>query len=160
MVGQLPLKQRILVRFQARQQQRFCDIVFIMIHVRYKLDRSDKHGIGLFAAEEIAKGKLIYTASPLLDVNITQERFESLHDREKQEILWWGYFDKRTNMWHVDFDVSHFINHAKIGTVTQDQNHKETYLVATRDIKEGEELTQNYLEFETKEDLRKRGIKD
>jgi SET domain-containing protein len=129
-----------------------------MIHIKYKLDRSSKHGIGLFADENLTKGKLIYTPSPLLDVNITQQQFDSLDAKEKQEILWWGFFDQPSGKWHVDFDVSHFINHAYDGTVTQDPSHTDAYLVAARDIKVGEELTQNYLEFETKEDLKKRGI--
>lgn len=129
-----------------------------MIHIKYKLDPSEKHGIGLFADEDIPKGKLIYTSSPLLDVNITQEQFDSLDEKEKKEIVWWGFLDKSTGKWHVDFDVSHFINHSYNGTVSQDPSHEDTFLVAVRDIKAGEELTQNYLEFETEEDLRKRGI--
>lgn len=129
-----------------------------MIHIKYKLDRSSKHGIGVFADENLTKGQLIYTPSPLLDVNITQEQFDSLDAKEKQEILWWGFFDQPSGKWHVDFDVSHFINHADDGTVTQDPSHQDAYLVAARDIKVGEELTQNYLEFETEEDLKKRGI--
>ncbi len=130
-----------------------------MLHITYKLDRSSKHGIGLFAGEDLVKGQLIYTPSPLLDVNITQEQFDSLDEKEKREILWWGFLDKQSGQWHVDFDVSHFINHAYDGTVTQDPSHTDVYLVAARDIKAGDELTQNYLEFETEDDLHKRGIK-
>lgn len=129
-----------------------------MIHINYKLDRSDHHGVGLFASENIKKGTLIYTASPLLDVNITQEQFDALDEKEKKEIRWWGFFDEPSQKWHVDFDVSHFINHSYEGTVTQDPEHTEAYLVASRDISAGEELTQNYLEFESKEDLVQRGI--
>lgn len=133
-------------------------MIHIMIHVKYKLDRSKHHGIGLFADENIKKGQLIYTASPLLDVNITQEQFDTLSDREKEEFQWWGFFDEPTKRWHVDFDVSKFINHENEGAVTQDKNHAEAYLVANRDIQSGEELTQNYLEFESAEDLKRRGI--
>lgn len=129
-----------------------------MIHIKYTLDRSDKHGIGLFAGQDIQKGQIIYTASPLLDMNITEEQFDSLDEREKQEILWWGFFDEPSQKWHVDFDVSKFINHSFEATLTQDSEHDEAYLVATRDIKVGEELTQNYLEFESEEDLKRRGI--
>jgi len=131
-----------------------------MIHIKYKLDKSDKHGIGLFADEDLKKGQLVYTASPLLDVNITQAQFDSLTDREKDEIHWWGFFDEPSQRWHVDFDVSKFINHSKEGTVTQDASHKEVYLVTTRDVNKGEEMTQNYLEFESEEDLKKRGIQE
>lgn len=129
-----------------------------MIHIKYKLDKSNKHGIGLFADEDLQKGSLVYTASPLLDVNITQEQFDSLSEREKEEFRWWGFFDESSQKWHVDFDVSKFINHSKDGTVTQDKNHKEAYLITACDVKRGEELTQNYLEFETLEDLKHRGI--
>jgi uncharacterized protein len=129
-----------------------------MIHVTYKLKSSDLHGIGLFSNEDIKKGQLIYTASPLLDLNITQEQFDSLEQKEKDEVLWWGFFDHPSKMWHVDFDVSKFINHSSDATITQDDNHDEAYLIATRDIQTGEELTQNYLEFETQDDLRRRGI--
>ena len=129
-----------------------------MIHIKYTLDRSDKHGIGLFAGQDIQKGQIIYTVSPLLDMNITEEQFDSLDEREKQEILWWGFFDEPFQKWHVDFDVSKFINHSFEATLTQDPEHDEASLVATRDIKAGEELTQNYLEFESEEDLKRRGI--
>jgi SET domain-containing protein len=129
-----------------------------MIHIKYKLRASDFHGIGLFTDQEIKKGELIYTASTLLDLNITQEQFDSLHQNEKDEVLWWGFFDEPSQKWHVDFDVSKFINHSKEATVTQDENHDEAYLVATHDIKAGDELTQNYLEFESEDDLKRRGI--
>ncbi len=129
-----------------------------MIYINYKLDKSKHHGIGLFAAENIKKGTLIYTPSPMLDINLTQEQFDSLNDKEKKEIMWWGFYDEPTKKWHVDFDVSHFINHENEGTITQDVNHKDAYLIAARDIKAGEELTQNYLEFESEEDVRRRGI--
>ncbi len=129
-----------------------------MIHIKYKLDKSINHGIGLFAGEDIPKGVVVYTASPLLDVNLTREEFNSLNEKEKDEVRWWGFFDEQSQKWHVDFDVSRFINHRADSTVTQDSNHTEAYLVTTRDIKTGEELTQNYLEFETEADLMKRGI--
>jgi len=129
-----------------------------MIHIKYKLDKSQKHGIGLFADQDIPKGSVVYTASPLLDLNITQEQFESLSEPEKQEMRWWGFWDEPNNVWHVDFDVSKFINHSKDGTLTQDESRTDAHLIATRNIKVGEELTQNYLEFESEEDLKARGI--
>lgn len=130
-----------------------------MMHVKYILDRSGKHGIGLFAGEEIRKGQVVYTASPVLDVNITQQQYEDLSESERQEVKYWGFWDEPSQRWHVDFDVSRFINHDVNATLSQDSNKNDAYLVATRDISENEELTQNYLEFETEEDLKKRGIK-
>ena len=129
-----------------------------MIHIAYALKESDKHGIGLFAAENLQKGAVVYTASPVLDLNITKEQFDALDEREKKEMRWWGFWDAPHNVWHVDFDVSKFINHSTEGTVTQNAAHQDAYLVTTRDVQAGEELTQNYLEFESAEDLKARGI--
>lgn len=130
-----------------------------MIHFKYQLKASGLHGVGLFADQKISKDALIYTASRLLDLNITQQQFDSLEDAEQKEVLWWGFFDQPSQMWHVDFDVSKFINHSYDANVTQDEKHDEAYLVASRDIEAGEEITQNYLEFESQEDLIRRGIK-
>jgi len=130
-----------------------------MIHIKYKLNKSKLHGIGLFADEDVRKGQLVYSASPLLDVNISQEQFDSLDEKEKREIKYWGFWDMQNNVWHVDFDNSKFINHSINATLTQDPKQKDAYLVATRNIRAGEELTQNYLEFESEEDLKRRGIK-
>ncbi len=129
-----------------------------MIHIRYKLNISPHHGIGLFADEDLKAGQLVYTASPLLDVNITEEQFASLHEKEKEEIRWWGFKIEDKGVWHVDFDVSKFINHSYTPTLTQSPDHTDAYLVTTREVKSGEELTQNYLEFESPEDLKRRGI--
>lgn len=116
------------------------------------------HGIGLFADEDLKKDQLVYVSSPKLDVDITQQEFDSLDEREKSEIRYWGFRVEENNTWHVDFDVSRFINHSYSPTLTQDPSHKDAYLITTRDVKQGEELTQNYLEFETADDLKQRGI--
>lgn len=129
-----------------------------MMHIAYRLDRSQKHGIGLFAVEDIPKGALIYTASPILDVNITQAQFDALAPEEQREVRWWGFWVESERLWHVDFDVSRFINHSKDATVTQDPSVTDARLIAARDIRAGEELTQDYREFEGEADLRARGI--
>ena len=116
-----------------------------MLHVKYLLNKSDKHGIGLFAGEDIKKNTVVYTASPLLDVNITQDAFDSLSENEKVEIKYWGFFDEFSKKWHVDFDVSRFINHSMNASLTQDPSRNDAYLLTTRDVTIGEELTQNYI---------------
>jgi len=129
-----------------------------MLHKKYKIRASDLHGVGLFAAENIAKGEVFYTASPALDLNLTQEQFILLDKNERQEIIYWGFWDEINERWHVDFDMSKFINHSFQATLTQGEECERLELRATRDIKAGEELTQNYLEFENLEDLKARGI--
>ncbi len=130
-----------------------------MLHVKYKLKKSTLHGMGLFADEVIKPGTLIYTASPMLDVNITAAQFDRLHESERAEIRYWGFWAEDTQVWHVDFDASKFINHSFEPTITQHPDYKDTYLIAMREINFGDELTQNYLEFESVDDLRNREIK-
>ncbi len=129
-----------------------------MIHIKYKLDKSAIHGIGIFADQDIQEGQVVYTASPVLDVDITQENFDSLKEEEKREVTYWGFWIESEKVWHVDFDNSKFINHSLAPNTKQDSSHPEAYLVATRDISSGEELTQNYLDFDDEETLKRRGI--
>lgn len=116
-----------------------------MIHINYTIKRSSVHGIGLFADQDIEKGDLIYTPSPLLDVDITPHEFESLSQSEKREVAYYGYFHPKTNKYHVAFDAIRILNHGSHNAnITQDEN---MVMRAARDIKQGEELLQNYLEI-------------
>jgi uncharacterized protein len=119
-----------------------------MIHIKYKIKASKVHGIGLFTNQNIEKGDLIYTPTPLLDVDITQEQFNSLKLEEQKEVKYYGYFNKKTKMWHVAFDAIRILNHGLPANVTQDEN---MVMVAKRDITKGEELLQDYAEIYPKE---------
>ena len=131
-----------------------------MILIDYEIKSSTIHGAGMFTKQNIKKGELIAKASSVLDVDIIVEQFEELEEKEKKELLYWGFYDEPRNVYHCDFDNTKFINHSIDGNITQDENYMDMYLIAKRDIAIGEELTQNYLEFESKEDLLNRGIKD
>jgi SET domain-containing protein len=121
-----------------------------MLHIRYKLALSDLHGIGVFTMEDIPKNFCLVEASPLLDINLTQEHFDLLTQSEQDEIKHHGHFDKVLNKWHVDFDMTRFANHSDNPNLTQKYNDKGYYIFALRDIKKGEELTINYEDFEIK----------
>lgn len=126
-----------------------------MIHIKYNIKSSDVHGIGLFTDQNIKSGDLIYTPSPLLDVDISIEEFNNLNDNEKREIQYYGYLNKKTNKWHVAFDAIRVLNNAEkdIANVIQDE---DMIMIAKRDIQSGEELLQDYLDFDTPEELKNR----
>ena len=130
-----------------------------MILIDYEIKDSKIHGAGMFTKQFIKNGELIAKASPELDVDITKEVYDKLEQREKDEILYWGFYDAPRECYHVDFDNTKFINHSFDSNITQDPNYLDMCLVASRDIESGEELLQNYLEFETEEELSARGIK-
>ncbi|OGJ16321.1 hypothetical protein A3K73_01900 [Candidatus Pacearchaeota archaeon RBG_13_36_9] len=119
-----------------------------MFYIKTKLKNSRLHGLGLFAGQNIKKGQKIYTGNEKLDLFLSEEEFSRLPIDEQNTIKHYGYFDKEKHKWHLAFDDIRFCNHSSDGNITL----KEKSLVAKRDIKKGEELTQNYSEFE---DLRK-----
>lgn len=121
-----------------------------MLHIKYKLAPSNLHGIGVFADEDVPPLFCIVEASPLLDINLTSEQFNSLSKSEQEEIKHHGHFDKILNKWHVDFDMIRFANHSNTPNIKQEYNDRGYYIVSLREIKTGEELTINYEDFEIK----------
>ena len=115
-----------------------------MFHIKTKLGESSIHGIGLFTDEDISEGDVIYVANLSIDLILSDDKFLSLSNDEKETIQNYGYFDKTLKKWHLSFDDVRFCNHALNANMTL-RNGK---LIAKKDISKGEELTQNYSEFE------------
>ncbi|MBP6858130.1 MAG: SET domain-containing protein [Candidatus Pacebacteria bacterium] len=117
-----------------------------MIHIKYKIKSSLVHGVGLFSDQEVKKGELVYTPSPLLDTDITEQQFEGLSSSEQKEVMYYGYFNLKTQKYHVAFDAIRILNHADVGiaNVSQDEN---MVMRSLRNIKVGEELFQDYREI-------------
>lgn len=124
-----------------------------MLLVRTTVQPSPIHGLGLFAAEPVAKGAVVWRFSPGLDLEIPQSDFEKFTRYEQDIILFYGFHSRKTGNYHLSFDDIRFMNHAEEGNVTVDEGRGteddvEFVLVAARDIAAGEELTQNYYEFD------------
>lgn len=117
-----------------------------MIHIKYKIKESSIHGIGLFANQDIKAGDLIYTPSPLLDVDITEAEFKKLSSEEQKEVMYYGYFNKKTFRWHVAFDMIRILNHGD-GEGSNVTQNEDMVMTAKRPILKGEELLQNYDEI-------------
>lgn len=115
-----------------------------MFHVKVKVLPSNINGLGLFAEENIAKEQLVYSKNDKLDLTVSVKEFENLSLDEKRTIKHYGFLDKKENIWHVSFDDIRFCNHSFQSNITN-ENKK---LIATKDIKKGDEITQNYEEFE------------
>lgn len=118
-----------------------------MVLFDYRIDKSELNGLGVFTNENIKEGDVLFKASPALDIELTKEQFGMLEEVEKRDFIHYGYLDKRTSTYKLDFDTAlRFLNYAKDGNVYQDKEHMETYLIAKRDIKKDEEITFDYLE--------------
>lgn len=118
-----------------------------MLIIDAEVKESWSHGLGLFTRVDLRKGDVVVKpSSPGLDIELTEEQFAKLDEREKQFILHYGFINKRTGLYHLTFDNTRYINHAIEPNMVLDPNTE--FLVAKRDIKAGEELTQDYSDFE------------
>jgi SET domain-containing protein len=144
--------------FESRKRPKYLGLLFWerynqpMLLINASVRPSSIHGLGLFADEDISKGTRVWRFSPGLDVEFDPAHFEKLSQREKDFILFYGFHSKKSGDYHLSYDNVRFINHAERGNVTVDASAAvddvEYPLIAARDIKAGEELTQNYLDFD------------
>jgi SET domain-containing protein len=127
-----------------------------MFYFKTTLKESPNHGIGIFADEDIPINTLIWSPSPALSLHYSEEEFEKLSSEDKKVITHYGYFHRKNKVWHLAADDSRYVNHSKNPTsvVTKDG----WGLQALTNIKKGEEITQNYLDFEEPHFLKERGI--
>lgn len=113
-----------------------------MIVVKTKLDKSLISGIGLFANQDILKGDLIWKMTSISVLRIAPERYEELSQIEKEFIKNTDYYwmDEHGN-YLIPIDDSRFTNHSNDPNIIEID---ENVCVASRDIKQGEELTIDY----------------
>jgi SET domain-containing protein len=113
-----------------------------MIVVKTKLDRSPISGIGVFASQDILKGDLIWKMTSISSFHISPKKYKALSQIEKDFIIQKDYYwiDEQGN-YVIPIDDSRFVNHSSDpNIIEQDDNH----CVASRDIKQNEELTIDY----------------
>lgn len=128
-----------------------------MIDITYSLKESDIHGTGIFTDEYIPKGKIIWKWTGM---ELSHEDFLKLDSSEQERLRHCAYRSKNTGNWFLCGDDIEYINHADDANTTEhiDPHSGAGTLIAKRDIHPGEELTQDYREFESEEDLKARGI--
>lgn len=104
------------------------------------------HGLGVFAAENIKKGAVVYQHRPTLDLILNATEFAELDDRDRALILHYGGIDKRLNRYRLPYDNLRFLNHSNSPNLHYEEIFDQ--IVALRDIRAGEELLQDYHDFE------------
>ena len=120
-----------------------------MLLVKTRLAASAIHGVGLFAAEFIREGAVVWESHPAVDVRLTEGQISGLAGPCREQIRKYSYREKRTGLYVLCGDDARFFNHSdrpncidlcggEVGDIT----------VAARDIAEGEELTCDYALFD------------
>ena len=124
-----------------------------MYIVTTKVADSIIEGRGVFSLEAIPKSKIVWLFNEGHDVRKSREEFDRLSNTEKEHLNKTAYFSFWSNLWVYPptGDPAEFTNHSLTNnpSVTFDPSvSQEPYFIANRDIKIGEELTNNYHEFD------------
>lgn len=112
-----------------------------MILVNTRLGLSDRHGIGLFAAQFIPKGTVTWEFSQELDTGYSEDQINRMSIPAREQFLKYAYFDKVLEKYILCFDDQRFINHCSVSPNILSTPWRD---IAARDIQEGEELVCDY----------------
>jgi SET domain-containing protein len=119
-----------------------------MLRVKTYLDKSPIEGIGVFAAQKIADGALVWSFEPQIDkvLDMDESTLKYQYFLDKEFIMTYAYFDKQLNKYILSVDNDRFTNHSdNPNTIPLPTGE----VVADRDIYIGEEITINYFAIDT-----------
>lgn len=125
-----------------------------MYLVKVSVKNSQIEGKGVFADEDIAQGDIVWKFDPQHDLTISQEDFERLDKNMQSEIRKIGYMSPTSNNWVYppEDDPARFTNHSdssnNLSVVFDRHISDEPIFIVNKDIEKGEELTNNYIEFD------------
>ena len=114
-----------------------------MLLVKTRIGPSPIHGIGIFAAEFIAKGTIIWQFQPGFDVKLAPEALRNLSPPALEQALNYCYYEDGAYI--LCADDARFFNASRTPNCTSDELNIST--IAARDIAKGEELTEDYRGF-------------
>lgn len=116
-----------------------------MLLVKTKIGESEVSGIGLFAAEFIPKGKVIWRWHQGFDQEFSPSQVEMLPEPARTLLIQRAYFSDALQKYVLCCDDARFMNHSESPN-TKDGGEQDYYAETTaiHDIEIGEELTINY----------------
>ncbi len=117
-----------------------------MLLINTYVAKSDIEGVGVFAAEAIKRGRLIWHLEPSFDRLIHRSFLESAPSHLREFFTRYAYpLHSDPDMLVFEVDNGRFMNHQDLPNT----EYKEIVRgYALRDIAAGEELTCNYAEFD------------
>ena len=115
-----------------------------MLLVKTFLAPSRIHGIGLFAAEGIPAGTVIWRMSPIIDIELSLADLDRLAGPSRAQVDKYTYMDLVRGKRELCGDDARFFNHDDDPNCHDFPDAEGGTTVAARDIEEGEELTCDY----------------
>lgn len=121
-----------------------------MMLVKTKVASSPIHGLGVFADEFIPKGTMVFRFIEPLDKRFTREEVLKFPKQVQIYLSKYSWVSSKSGLCCVPFDNNKYINHSTNPNVTSEYREGETEVVsfAACDIKPGEELTEDYANFD------------
>lgn len=116
-----------------------------MLLVKAEARRSPIHGLGLFAVEPIKQGTPVARWTEGHDMRMTPAEWAALPPRV-QDWLYVHWWTREDGNWYGTCDDGRFTNHSKTPNMLWDDDTKTS--IAARDIAVGEELTEDYGDFD------------
>lgn len=118
--------------------------------VKTKVLPSKIHGLGLFANENIKKGSVIWKFTPGFDIKFTKGEIKKLPKQAKDFLEVYGWLSKKSGKICLSSDNGKYFNHSASPNCLSKyyENEEEVITKAIKDIKKGEEITDNYNSFE------------
>ena len=113
-----------------------------MLLVKTYLDKSAIHGLGVFAGQFIRKGTKIWRFVEGFDRFYSPKEFARLPKPARDFIKFHGY--------RVDGEILFTVDHDRHMNHSDEPNTylKSGYAIASRNIRKGEEITNDYREFD------------
>ncbi len=120
-----------------------------MLKVKTTVRPSNIAGYGLFLAEFIPKGTVVWEFQPEVDRIFEDPEIAELDDAGLKKLMFHAYLNSSTGKVVWCGDGALYMNHSEQPTLLVVDNGKpEGACIAARDLWPGEELTCNYYDFD------------
>jgi uncharacterized protein len=115
-----------------------------MLCVKTRLGESRIEGVGLFAAEPIRKGSVVWRYDLRFDLKLDMRDIPPSDTITQQWLMRYGYQPNEEPVYIVCGDNARFMNHSE----TPNCDDVDDLTVALVDIAEGDEITCDYARFD------------
>ena len=118
-----------------------------------EIKESKVHGKGVFVLVKISKGQIVWKFDASHDKVMSVAEFGALDSNHQSELKRVAYLSPTSNryIYPPENDSARFTNHSSsnnLSVLVDQKISEEPYFIANRDIHSGEELTNNYTEFD------------
>lgn len=119
-----------------------------MMRIKTYLDKTERGDLGLYAAQNISQGTIVWVYDEGFEKIFTDEEVNNMSILTKEYVKKYSYQKSDDKTWVLCIDDNKFLNHSDAPNLED----FETHSVAVVDIKKGQELTCNYYGFDAQAD--------